>query len=146
MKFLFIILLIFIVGCSHSKLHNSSKTIKNETVDTLYHVYKIDSLNSYYFIYAKQKGRLYKIISKKDIKFNEPQLTIGGTYNFDLFSILDQKIKIGNKVISTDPGGIISCFGLDDSTSVCKERDSINNLYRANNLIGLCIRVRSIGK
>jgi hypothetical protein len=33
---------------------------------------------------------------------------------------------------------LVNCFAFDDSTTICLERDSINDLDYAENLQGLC--------
>ncbi len=45
---------------------------------------------------------------------------------------------IGNVDVSPGTTIHINCLKFDNSTLICLERDSINNLYSASNIRGLC--------
>ncbi len=53
---------------------------------------KIDSVNNYYVIYAKQGQQNYKLISKKNKYECEDRLTIGKKYYLKTESILRLKL------------------------------------------------------
>jgi hypothetical protein len=99
-----------------------------------YTVYKIDSINTYYIIYAKKDSFLYKIVSKRIQPGHAERILVNGKYQFNLHSIT-KEIKIGEKVYKLPLN--VSCFSYSDSTKICLERDSINELSHAENIKGL---------
>lgn len=101
-----------------------------------YTVYKIDSINSYYLIYAKKGDSIYKIVSKK-VKITKcSKVTTNHNYAFKLHSSLYNK-QIGTKKILAQNSLLVNCFYYDKVTSICLEGDSIRDLYSAENLKGL---------
>jgi hypothetical protein len=46
--------------------------------------------------------------------------------------------KIAEKTILPQYTLLVTCFSFDDSTNICLERDSINDLHYADNIKGLC--------
>ena len=102
----------------------------------VYWVYKIDSVNSYYLIYAKKRNELYKIVSKKGSIKKCEKIMVGKGYDFQLFSFLDQQVVINGTVIPSR-SSYINGYGFDDSTTIHLERDSISDLYGARNIYGL---------
>lgn len=98
-----------------------------------YRVYKIDSINSFYLIYAKKQDTLYKIVSRKAHLINCETIQINEWYPFILHSRLASR-KIGNVKIMP---GLVNCFYYGDSTSICLEK-SIYDLYSSDNVKGLC--------
>lgn len=133
-----ILVLIFFSCSTHSRLSkNSDSKILDNNFDTSYKVYKIDSINSYYLIYAKKNDSIYKIVSKKvAIGNNDNRININSEYFFKLHSNLADA-HIGNMKILPQNSLLVNCFYYDDSTSICLERDSINELYHADNVKGL---------
>ena len=134
---LLLILTILLVECA-SKLvrSNAIYSDKGNNGLTSYKVYKIDSINTYYLIYAKKGDTLYKIVSTKEIIENCERIKVNVRYDFKLHSSLSD-FKIGNVTIhQTDLN--VSCYAYDASTYICLERDSINDLYYADNIKGLC--------
>lgn len=107
--------------------------------DSYFKVYKIDSINTYYLIYAKNKSELYKIVSKKEVTQNCNQIQVNHLYSFNLESIWRKQILMGKINVSPSENPHINCLYFDDSTLICVERDSINDLYKAKNLNGLCL-------
>ncbi len=135
------LLLIVISGCIHSRVTQSDSNQQQKIIsnnDSLYKIYKIDSINNYYLIYAKRQDTLYKIVSKKEIIPNCIHVRVGEEYMLLLSSIWTKKIMIGN--VNASPSVIphVTCLGFDDSTEICLERDSINDLHYAENIKGLC--------
>jgi hypothetical protein len=107
-----------------------------EATDTNYLVYKIDSVNSFYLIYAKWGDSFYKIISKKEERFDLPKIQVDSTYNFRLHS-RSANAHIGNMNIPRENSLLVNCFYFDDSTKICLEPPLMTDLYFADNLHGL---------
>ena len=106
--------------------------------DSGYQISKIDSVNDYYFIYATKNEKLYKIVSSKEKHIKGKKILVGKKYNFDLKSIWNQPILINGVNIIPASLPNINCIGLDDSTTMCLEREnSINDIYRSSKIRGL---------
>ncbi len=136
--------LVFVICLTLLSCINSKKvqpTVDNSRKDidsSLYKVYKIDSINTYYLIYAKRKDSLYKVVSKKGENVESLiTIKIGGQYDLKLNSIWTKKIMIGGVNVSPSVTPNVTCLSFDDSTKICIERDSINDLHQADNLLGL---------
>lgn|GEM_PF-1344359 len=134
-----ILLFIILLGCSYSNLTHSgvTRSLVKKNITTSYKVYKIDSINSFYLIYAKRNDSLYKIVSKKATIISCNKIEKDGEYDFNLHSRLSDR-RIGNKEILPQNSLLVNCFSYDDSTTICLERDSINDLFYADNVKGLC--------
>jgi hypothetical protein len=132
-------IIIFLVACASSNLVRSTSLGSNEMASDIanYKVYKIDSINTYYLIYAKKGDSLYKIVSKKTLNTDCNRIKGGNDYAFKLHSSLTD-IRIGGVLVSSKQLPHVSCYTYDDSTKICLERDSINYLYYADNIKGLC--------
>lgn len=130
--------MIAFIGCTSNK--NVVSTVHQEGLgdESVFKVYKIDSVNSYYLIYAQKQDSLFKIVSKKDSCLNTKLIEIGEKYAFLLKSIWNTPIQI--KGANASPSSVynVSCVNLDDSTKICLERDSINDVHTASNICGLC--------
>ncbi|MDL2144383.1 hypothetical protein QQY79_17785 [Flavobacterium tructae] len=105
--------------------------------DSLYEVYKIDSINTFFIVYAKRNGTKFKIVSKKTNSAPCNKILVGSSYNLKLKSILKQEIKLGDKTISSSSNLLVTCFTFEGNTKICREED-ITDLHHAENLIGLC--------
>lgn len=127
-KYLLLIIILF-TSCGqfkHLKTDNSG-----------YAVFKIDSLNNYYLIYAKQKDSTYKIVSKKEKPlFGYRKVKIGNIYDFTLHSRTSQAPIINGVKMSPINYMDVRCFRFDKETDICKE-DGIYDLYSADNLKGI---------
>ena len=101
-----------------------------------YVVYRIDSLNNVYIVYAKKDSVLYKIVSLKDtIKCK--QVVVGGEYSFVLMSRIPKTFN--GKDVS--PNQVPHVTGIMYYGNWIKfERDSINDIFSSINLKGLCIQ------
>lgn len=133
--FSIISIIAFLSGCTvRSNMNSNRSGIKNKK-DYKYNVYKIDSINSYYLIYARKGDSLFKIVSKKDKNLLCKSIIQNHYYEFKLHSQTGE-VKIGNVIIPVSLH--VNCFGYDDSTSICLERDSITALYHGDNIKGLC--------
>ncbi|WP_374172813.1 hypothetical protein [Flavobacterium tructae] len=131
--------LVFLMLCScASTLSRNSASIKNtESIDSLFTVNKIDSVNNYYLVYLKKDKNWYKIVSKKDGAINSKKIKINSSYKFCLKSIWNQEILIAGVNVSPSLTPHVTCLGFDKETSICIERDSINDLFVTKNLKGL---------
>ena len=133
---LFLIIILAIVSC-YSQNSLNVKSLKKDIPESnnvnTYMVYKIDSINSFYLIYAKKQDTLYKIVSKKARLTNCELIQVNKGYPFILHSRLASR-KIGNAPILP---GLVNCFYYGDSTSICLEK-SIYDLHSAENVKGLC--------
>lgn len=125
--FLFLTLLLF--ACSKSVAR------KTKISSEQYKVYKIDSINKYYLIYAKRNDTLYKIVSEKDSNYLCRNIKLNKMYAFKLRSMINNLPKINNVSLYVYT---INCYSFDEETSICLEKDSIRNLYFPENIKGLC--------
>nr|WP_198999668.1 hypothetical protein [Flavobacterium sp. ASV13] len=102
----------------------------------LYEVYKIDSINEYYLIYAKRGDSLFKIVSKKEAADKQQEIKVNKSYPLKLHSRRENLPTIGG--IKLEPINYldVECFAYDKSTTICIERDSINDLHYAENIKG----------
>lgn len=116
---------------AHWQLADSTKL-------NLYKVYKIDSINSFYLIYARKGDSIYKIVSKKkQHQVCNTTIITNGKYEFKLHS-QSYNPKTGKLDELPENVLLVSCFYYDDLTKICLERDSINDLHYADNVEGLC--------
>jgi hypothetical protein len=137
MKYL-LLLIVILVACTSSKLMRSGDNVMHKSSLSSYKVYKIDSINTYYLIYAKKGDSLFKIVSKKESMINcSNKIRLNVSYSFKLHSSLTG-LRIGNVLVSPAELPHVSCYTYDDSTKICVERDSINDLHHADNIKGLC--------
>lgn len=130
------LIVLICISCSQYKnVDNNSKFQEKER--EMYQVFKIDSLNNFYLIYAKKKNTFYKIVSRKEQSINCKNIIINGIYKFDLISNRESAPIIGGVKISPIN---VDCFAFDKVTNICIERNNgINDLYVAKNIKGLCI-------
>ena len=139
MKRFSVIVLIIISWVAGSSLKSTRATNR---ISTPYKVYKIDSINNWYLIYARKGDSLYKIVSEKRVYENCNKIQINKAYNFILHSRIYPD-QLGGITINTIRHDLVTCFSYDDSTIICLERDSINDLHYASNLKGLCVETQS---
>jgi uncharacterized protein YtpQ (UPF0354 family) len=133
MRKLIVLLFIITISCSSQMKHNSQRIITITDVDNLYKITKIDSVNSFYFIYCNKGEKTYKIISEKiDEKYKIDKIMENKYYRFQLTSFPDYS-KNDNPL--TGFNSIEPCFMLDKQTKVCKEQGI--ELFITKNLKGL---------
>lgn len=119
-------------GCS------TNRTVGDN--NPLYSIYKIDSINSYYLIYAEKQDSFYKIVSKKEnINSKCDKISLNKKYKFKLHSIWDEDLYINGVNVGLRQTPRVNCIEFEENTVICLERDSINDLYQMENLKGLCI-------
>lgn len=133
-----IISIIILVSCKTNKLSKSEDKVDTRELVN-YTIYKIDSINSYYLIYAKNGEDLYKIVSKKTNLYNCNKMKLNSNYLLKLRAMEILKPKIGDE--KTRPMNYLDfadpCRKFDDSTKICIER-YMKDLYFADNVKGLC--------
>ena len=135
------IAIIILSSCKSNKLDKSEKmNYINNTESINYIIYKIDSINSFYLIYAKNGEELYKIVSKKTNLYNCDKIKLNSNYQLKLRAmgvlkpaVGDEKTRPMNYLDFADP-----CRKFDDSTKICIER-YMKDLYFADNVKGLCL-------
>ncbi len=99
---------------------------------SFYEVYKIDSLNNYYLIYALKNDKRFKIVSIKSDTEKCNNIYVGGYYQFNLTSVY-QNLPFA-PVNQTE---IYLAF--DDSTAIRPEPENgVYDLYFGDNIKGLC--------
>jgi hypothetical protein len=128
------------VLCSFGSADSSNKSYFNTIAkpsDSLFTVNKIDSVNNYYLVYLKKGTNWYKIVSKKENLDNAKKIKVNSSYKFSLKSIWNQEILIGGVNVSPSLFPHVTCLSFDKETSICIERDSINDLFVSKNLKGL---------
>lgn len=131
MKNICIFLGILFISCTSYKQQKTSK------LENLYHVYKLDSINNYYLIYAKKQDTIYKVVSKKEKLANCKMININSDYEFTLHSMRDSAPVINGIKMTPVNYMDINCYQFDENTSICKEKD-IYDLYFSDNIKGLC--------
>lgn len=114
---------------------NTVSSIPNK--DSLYLVTAIDSINTWYTIYATKGDSVYKIVVKKNGQnlACKRAITIGQSYNLVLNSrkkALPVEFRPANYLD-------VQCYTYDDSTSICIDiKKGIYDLYVTSNFKGLC--------
>ncbi|VEH21403.1 Uncharacterised protein [Chryseobacterium nakagawai] len=128
-----IILIIFftLISC------NNYKHFKN--VLPTYTIYKIDSINNYYLIYAERNNSIFKIVSKKEhITKHYKKIKIGNNYDLNLDSRSSQTPIING--VKMSPVNLIDsmCYNYEENTQICTDaKNGIYDLYTTVNLKGL---------
>jgi hypothetical protein len=144
MKITYLFLFLGIFACVRKQSTNISNKKKYRQLDDptkSYKVYKIDSINLFYLIYARRGNSIYKIVSKKVSKLNcDNSINIGKNYDFKLHS-QSYNPETGKQDELPENSLLVNCFYYDSITTICVERDSITDLFYAENLKGLCYKV-----
>jgi hypothetical protein len=120
MRYFFILSLVIIVSCK-SSLQMSKQYVHSENFKIL----SIDSINNVYVIHSFKENVYFKVLSYKNAFTSDGcnKIKVGNEYKLELKS-LEVPIYID---------------GIDfHGETIELERDSINDLYEAKNLIGLC--------
>ena len=140
MKTILVTVILLFILCIEVNLHASSNkyfsfrnSIRQDSIN--YKVYKIDSINNYYLIYAKKGHDLFKVVSKKERIKMCNSIIVNNVYEFHLHSILSIN---GHPIIPANEIMELSGFMIDHSTVIRFEGDSIRDLYYADNIKGLC--------
>ena len=132
--FIFLFIAFFGISCnSQQKVLESQRTMEE------YYVYKIDSIDNYYLVYAKKQDAIFKIVSKKETLKKCDLIKINNSYHFDLYSQSSETLITGEIIA---PVSIYDkpCYIFENDTKICIDRkNGIYDLYYARNLKGLCI-------
>jgi hypothetical protein len=142
-----LILIFFIVTFSHcgEKLSNSLATsklppsiVENKSGKS-YRVYRIDSLDNFFLIYAGKNDSNFKIISEKGPELRCRNIYSGGIYQFALHNAKDITINNTTQTLRFYLFNV-DCLIYNDTTRICIERGGkfIEGLFIAKNIQGLC--------
>ncbi len=102
-----------------------------------YMITKIDSIGNYYSVYAMRNDSIFQIASKKSSVKNCNLLQVNGRYQLSLRSMLFVGEKDGIN-ITRATNDLVKCVGVDETTSICFDDDSVQDLFYTDNLNGLC--------
>ena len=128
----------YLASCAQKvNIKKSGQLTTTAKLDSIFTVRKIDSINNYYFIYAKRNNKWFKIVSKKEKNIRNNKIKINTDYRFSLHSIWNEKVMIGGINVSPSQTPYVTCLGFEEKTMICIERDSINDLFSSKNLNGL---------
>lgn len=111
----------------------------NTNPDSIFEVYRIDSINNFYLIYAKKADSIYKIVSSKKANMNCDNVKLHHKYYLPLQPIWTKPIMLGNVNVSPSQTPHVTGLYFDDSTIIKIDRSNgIYNLYNCENIQGLC--------
>lgn len=137
-KLIFLFSIIFLTSCNRGFVKNSENLVVETSKDSIFTVHKIDSINDYYVVYLKKSDDWFKIVSKKvSGADSKNKIEIEKSYFFNLHSIWNEKLIINGVDVSLSKTPNVQCIGFDQKTSICIEKDSINDLFTTKNLLGL---------
>jgi hypothetical protein len=146
MRFFFYCIVSLLIGCGTSQKSITPLPKTPVATSPLYLVKSIDSIEDVYIIYVMNKqDSIYKIVSVKDSLKSLPcsNIQVGGSYNLSL-SDIRQIIYTRGSVKDTAYIYHGSCFlfGKKESVRICTQQDRhyAPSLYKATNLIGLCLK------
>src|SRR5258705_766597 len=101
------------MSCSN---YNHDATSDSNNGDTsLYKVYKIDSINGFYLIYAFKKEVRFKIISKKRVSEAGDTIQKNRSYDFNLTPLLINEFL---------KAAVVGCIYVDTLTKLCLEEST----------------------
>ncbi|NOY47694.1 MAG: hypothetical protein GXO84_05780 [Chlorobi bacterium] len=128
-----LIIFLAITSCKSFKTNQKNDLI----IKSAYIVYKIDSINNFYLIYAKDKKQRYKIISKKIAIYNCNKIKLDSSYSFNLKLLSVVSKPTGNeKIIPVNYMDMERCVQIDNETEIYTE-PSIE-VYSSKSIKGLC--------
>jgi hypothetical protein len=132
-----VMLLLILASCNQPKKLNRTNDRDMSVVNqSLYTVYKIDSVHNWYLIYARKQDSLFKIVSQKEATTPCLKIHEKGIYAFQLHG------RFAGKFLGRDDLSAknlpVSGYGFDDSTTIVLERGMVRDLFIADNIKGLC--------
>lgn len=132
--FVLLFITLFGVNCnSQQKVLESQRTMEE------YYVYKIDSIDNYYLVYAKKQDAIFKIVSKKETLKKCDLIKINNSYHFDLYADSSVPLITGEIIAPVSYYDVV-CHVLENGTEICTDgKNGIYDLYYVRNLKGLCI-------
>lgn len=140
MKKTFSIILLTIAGsylsCKNLEKYSGKMRFENSSPG-FYKVYKIDSIDNYYLIYAKKGDSLFKIVSEKVPFIKCRTIKVNSEYKFELQSRLAGRDSSGIRMLP-EASSLVNGFYYGDSTIIELEGDSIKDLYSSREIKGLC--------
>ncbi len=120
MKCILMLISILFVGCSATKNNYPANSVLFDG----YQIYKIDSIKTVYFIYAKDKNNLvYKILSSKESVASGELIKLNKAYLFMLETFWTQKDELVTGTYFHDVPVFVEGLG--------------QSLYTAHNIRGL---------
>ncbi|PNQ74858.1 hypothetical protein C1T31_01605 [Hanstruepera neustonica] len=142
MKRTFILILI-LISCKGSQIDHE---LKSNQVDLFKEirakVYKIDSIENYYLVYASKDNYNYKIVSKMVSNEDCNQVKLDSMYSFKIRSLILPEPKTNKNSNYSKPvnyDDFQKCVYMEDFTKICTEV-RIKDILISKNLIGLCHR------
>lgn len=116
----------------------SCKPAKIQCTDGVYLITKIDSVDNYYIIYAKQNSQNCKLLSEKSSSNCEKKITVGKKFCLATESIFTMKVRVNDTVKEISNNVNIDGI-LIGTTKISKEYDKgIFDVLKSKNLVGLC--------
>ena len=141
MKIVFLLLAFWCMSCKTSKNTSNAQfgpALSSRSLLPKFKVTRLDSVDHVYLIYAEKNGQLYKILSKKDDGSDCKNIRVGGEYGFLIESLFPPMIsKTGDTLWNRlDMVNAVKYNG----TTIATEAGCVNNLFRADNVVGLGIK------
>lgn len=141
-KVFFLLSFCVLLACNLSKKNTTSAGMQSSSINKLlgaYQVFKIDSLDNFYLIYATKNDSSYKILSEKTLLTNCNKIFVTGNYDFVLQNAKDITITNESQTLKFYLFNV-DCLIYNDSTKICIERSGnfVPALFRATNVKGLC--------
>jgi len=103
-----------------------------------YKVIRLDSVKNVYLIYAEKNGQLYKIVTRKVDSQDCKNIKVSGEYGFLIESLFPPMISGKGDTLwkRLDMVNAVEFNG----TTIVTEPGCVNDLFQADNVVGLCIR------
>lgn len=114
----------------------------NNLREGAFEVYKIDSVDNFYLIYAKKDGWEYKILSEKSNgKLCNELVAVNKKFDFKLRSAKEVTVGAADSIRNVYLFNV-SCLVYNDTTEICIEHKEgmIAGLFIADNIRGLCLQ------
>lgn len=126
----YLVLIFFVTFYCKAQTVSDSKTKKEFMVS------KIDSIGNFYIIDLINSSKIYRVISRKELKKEKKNVIIkeGNSYLFNIENYPNYSISNNNPILGFNSS--VNCFILDEKTKVCKE-SNINAIYTTKELYGL---------
>lgn len=137
MKLIIILLSMLLTNCNSSKSIRETKNYKEGS----FLITKIEQVNNWNVIYAKNQKAKYKIVSgvNNTSDKNCVKIEVGKYYNLKLNSRKGNVPEINGIKIKPVNDIDIDCYTYDEETNICIVPDNgIYDLYHTDNIKGLC--------
>lgn len=123
-------------------MSSRNSTDSNNLREGAFEVYKIDSIDNFYLVYAKKDGWGYKILSEKsNVKQCKKLVSLNEKFDFKLRSAKEVTVGAGDSIRNVYLFNV-SCLVYNDTTEICIEHKEglIAGLFIADNIKGLCLQ------